>query len=270
MPGVVDHEAEPLGRVRRVERHVRGAELERGEHADDHVDAAGHGDADAVAAADAGGRRAGRRARPTAASSSRVGRACGPRADSAGASGVPATWARNSASIVAVRSWSSAVRVEGVEERPARRRRAIGRSPTGVAAVAAPAAQQRAPAGRRCGRGRRVGRRRAAASRRIGCRRRRDDAQYGVAERRVGGVALRRARRRPGAASGVATRARVAADGVAQQRVARRRRTLELGRGGRAQRRRTCVVEVDVEHGDRRHGERSEPSSRSRTRRMRR
>jgi hypothetical protein len=53
--GVVDHEAEPVHRVRGVEREVRGPQLERRQHAHDHLHAAGHGDADAVATAHADG-----------------------------------------------------------------------------------------------------------------------------------------------------------------------------------------------------------------------
>ena len=48
-PGVVDHELQPLDRVGGVERDVRRPELERGEHADEHVDAPVHGDADTIA-----------------------------------------------------------------------------------------------------------------------------------------------------------------------------------------------------------------------------
>ena len=53
--GVDDHELQTVDRVRRVERHVGGTEVERGEDADEHVDAPGHRDPDAVVAPDAGG-----------------------------------------------------------------------------------------------------------------------------------------------------------------------------------------------------------------------
>ena len=78
MPASSTMNAEALDRVGRVERQVGGAEVERGEHADDHVDAAGHGDADAVAAPDAGA-AASRPASPPPRPPARRRSACGRR-----------------------------------------------------------------------------------------------------------------------------------------------------------------------------------------------